>query len=178
MDGSFAVILFIATILIVLCLVSINYNNNNNNNNLVFPRVTTSDEDMLNAVNEFRSKGATCGNTYMPPVNPLVWNDNLASAAQAHSDDMAKNNYFSHVSQNGDTFIDRIEDSGYTQYRTAGENLAAGYSTAIDAVEGLMESPGHCMNIMNGSFKEMGSGFASNPNSTYRYYWTQNFGSR
>ena len=43
---------------------------------------------------------------------------------------------------------------------------------------GWLKSEGHCRNIMNGSFKELGVGYAANASSSYRTYWVQDFGAR
>lgn len=136
------------------------------------------EESVVKLVNEIRVSGATCGNIYKPPVEPLVWNDQLAKAASEHSTDMANKNYFSHDSQDGRTFATRITNAGYTPYRTVGENIAAGYDTPASVVAGWMSSTGHCNNIMNSSFKDTGVGFAYNSSSDFGTYWTQNFGSK
>jgi uncharacterized protein YkwD len=39
-----------------------------------------------------------------------------------------------------------------------------------------MNSAGHCQNIMNGGYRVIGVGYIFNQSSTYRHYWTQNFG--
>ncbi|MCY1014033.1 CAP domain-containing protein [Nannocystis pusilla] len=43
--------------------------------------------------------------------------------------------------------------------KAAGENIAAGYSTAAQVVNGWMTSTGHCNNIMNGNYKHLGVGY-------------------
>jgi uncharacterized protein YkwD len=113
---------------------------------------------VLTIVNQLRAAGATCGGTFQPPVAPLTMNANLQNAARAHSQDMATNNYFSHTSQNGATFDQRIWQSGFTGGFPLGENIAGGASSAQAAVDGWMQSPGHCRNIMNGSYRAIGVG--------------------
>ncbi|MCQ2385923.1 MAG: CAP domain-containing protein, partial [Clostridia bacterium] len=54
--------------------------------------------------------------------------------------------------------------------RTAGENIAKGYKTPAEVMQGRMNSPGHRANILNGSFRELGVGYVKNGN-----YWTQEF---
>ena len=125
-------------------------------------------QEILKLVNEVRAKGTTCGTTYYAPVDPLTWNQKLEYAAIKHSQDMQENNYFSHTSINGDTFSDRIEQEGYS-YASIGENIANGYSSAESVMNGWLNSQGHCANIMNANFTEMGVGRVGN-------YWTQDFG--
>jgi uncharacterized protein YkwD len=125
---------------------------------------------MLQLVNAARAKGCTCGTTLMPPVNPLTWNTILAQAALAHSTDMNDNNYFSHTGLDGSSPGDRITAAGYI-WTSYGENIAAGYPNEQSVMTAWLQSEGHCMNIMNAGFKEMGSGKDGT-------YWTQDFGSR
>lgn len=119
-------------------------------------------------INEARSKGCRCGNTYMPPVDPIKWNDQLAQAAQRHANDMHKNDHFDHTGSDGSTIKDRIEGAGY-KWRAIAENIAWGYTDVDAVVAGWLKSPGHCKNIMNGAYTEMGAAQAEE-------FWTQTFG--
>lgn len=101
---------------------------------------------------------------------PLTLNSTLTKAAQAHSADMAAHQNMSHTGSDGSTPGDRITRAGYT-WSSYGENVAYGYSTPEQVMDGWMTSPGHRANILNCSFKEIGVGLAQ-PNS----YWTQDFG--
>ena len=87
---------------------------------------------------------------------------------------MAANNYFSHTSRNGASFVTRIKAEGYPTPRS--ENIAAGRTTAQATLTQWMNSTGHRRNILDCTAKDMGVGVASNPRSTYRTYWTQDFG--
>ncbi len=100
----------------------------------------------------------------------------LRAAARGHSQDMAANNYFSHTSLDGRTFDQRIGEAGYTGAFPWGENIAAGQSTPEAVVTGWMASPGHCTNIMSAGYKAIGVGYGFSSSSTYRHYWTQDFG--
>jgi uncharacterized protein YkwD len=134
---------------------------------------TTTDSSqqlMLQLVNNARTKGCTCGTTVMPPVNPLTWNNTLAQVALAHSIDMNDNNYFSHTGLDGSSPGDRITAAGYT-WTSYGENIAEGYPDEQSVMNAWLQSEGHCMNIMDAGFKEMGYGKDGS-------YWTQDFGSR
>lgn len=104
----------------------------------------------------------------------LVLDDRLTSAAQRHSDDMARNNFMAHTGSDGSSPWDRIEDTGY-RYRLAAENVAAGYASPEEVVEGWMQSAGHRANILDCDLREIGVGYGYNAASTYRHYWTQNF---
>ncbi|WP_129716694.1 CAP domain-containing protein [Pedobacter sp. SYP-B3415] len=124
---------------------------------------------LLNKVNEIRASGCKCGQTTMPPVAPLKWNDLLASAALNHSKDMLRNNFFDHTSADGRTLGTRITQAGYV-WSAVGENIALGQRNETEVFNSWLNSEGHCKNMMSAKFKEMGAGRAGN-------YWTQDFGS-
>ena len=131
-------------------------------------------QEMTAAINAARGQARTCGSQFHEAVPPISWNDQLAAAAREHSVDMANNNHFSHQGTDGSSPGDRIERQGYSAI-TWGENIAAGYGDVERVVNGWLESPGHCSNIMNGSFRELGAGFAENENTQYGIFWTQVF---
>lgn len=97
-------------------------------------------------------------------------NSTLTRAAQDHSEDMAASGTMSHTGSDGSDPGARITRAGYT-WSTYGENVAYGYSTPEQVMNGWMTSPGHKANILNCSFKEIGVGLAQPGN-----YWTQDFG--
>lgn len=97
----------------------------------------------------------------------------LQTAAQRHRADMAARDYFSHTSQDGRTFADRIRAAGY-RGGTIGENIAAGQATASAVMRSWMSSSGHRANILNCAFTSLGVGHATG--GSYGHYWTQDFG--
>lgn len=147
----------------------------------------------LEEINKARASSQDCGEYgVMPPAPPLKWNDQLVYAAQIHSNDMAASNTFSHTGSGtssdlvaqalhpgiGSTLAERVEYAGYTGWSTLGENIAAGYQTVQEVINGWINSPGHCRNLMSPAFTEVGMARADNSNSTYKTYWTQDFGAR
>ena len=127
--------------------------------------------DLTNAA---RAQARSCGSTFYAAAPALAYNSLLEQAAQDHAADMASKNYFSHTSLNGRTFSQRITAAGYS-WRTAGENIAAGYATPEAVVQGWLQSPGHCANIMNPAFKDLGVGYGYGAASSYKHYWVQDF---
>jgi uncharacterized protein YkwD len=129
------------------------------------PAATSADsgptDRVLELVNAERAK-AGC--------SPVTVDAKLTKAAQNHSQDMADHTNMSHTGSDGSSMTDRLARVGYA-YRSAGENVAAGYGTAASVMDGWMNSPGHKANILNCGFKEIGIGLAGPGN-----YWTQNFG--
>ena len=108
-------------------------------------------------------------------LHPLAADTNLATAARDHSEDMGLQDYFSHESLDKRTVADRITAAGYS-YNTYGENIAAGQPTPERVVDAWMSSSGHRANILNPIYCDIGVGYAYLANSTYRHYWTQDFG--
>jgi len=144
-----------------------NSNANNNNNGTVY---NVNKATLLQLVNDIRKKGCTCGATVMPAVSAVIWNDQLAKAAYDHSVDMNTQDYFSHTGLDGSSPGQRITAAGYS-WTSYGENIAEGYSTEQIVMNAWLGSEGHCKNIMNVGFKDMGVGRDGN-------YWTQDFGSK
>jgi len=97
----------------------------------------------------------------------LVWNDDVASVAQAHSEDMLQRDFFAHTNPDGDSPFDRLRDAGIP-YSGAAENIAWGYPTAEAVLNGWLNSPGHKANIENCSLTEHGVGLVQT-------HWTHLF---
>jgi len=125
---------------------------------------------LLQLVNNYRTNGCTCGEDYFAPTTTLVWNNTLELVAHDHSSDMYKNNLFSHTGSDGSDPGNRVTRRNY-DWITCGENIAKGYPTEQNVIKGWIDSPGHCKNIMNPNFREMGV-------SKVGDYWTQVFGAQ
>lgn len=127
-------------------------------------------EQVVALVNEQRQQAG---------LKPMRLNSLLTTSAQAHSQDMALNDFFGHTGSNRSTAEDRIYETGYN-YATIGENIAAGFATPESVVQAWMNSPSHRQNILHPLLEEMGVGFYFLENDSgetnYRYYWTQDFG--
>jgi uncharacterized protein YkwD len=128
-------------------------------------------QELLDRVNQARAAGRSCGTTYYGPAPALAWNTNLFNAASAHSTDMAANNYFSHTSLDGRNAGQRITGAGYA-WSAYGENIAAGQTSVQSVVDGWLASPGHCANIMNPSYADIGTACVASSTSSYPTYWT------
>ncbi len=50
-----------------------------------------------------------------------------------------------------------------------------GPETPQEAVRGWMSSPGHCQNIMDARFAEMGVAYTASRSGEPRIYWVQEF---
>lgn len=97
----------------------------------------------------------------------------LSLVARDKSIDMQRNNYFDHTSPVYGSPFDMMRQYNIT-FRSAGENIAAGYSSSSRVVEGWMNSEGHRANIL-GSFHYLGVGYHYSATGGYKHYWTQMF---
>ena len=97
----------------------------------------------------------------------LTMDSALNNVAVAKAKDMINNNYFSHNSPTYGSPFDMMKKFGVT-YRTAGENIAKGQSTAQQVMNDWMNSPGHRANILNSSYTKIGIGY-------YNGAWVQEF---
>ena len=132
--------------------------------------------EVIELVNQARAQGGNCGGQgSFPPSGPLTWEPALTCAARVHSLDMADNDYFSHTNLEGNGPGWRLNQAGYNGGGW-GENIAAGYGSPTQAVQGWLDSDGHCANMLNPGFSETGVGYAYGPGASYGHYWTQTFG--
>lgn len=125
--------------------------------------LTTANE-MLRSINAARSSGVACDDKVMPPAPRLGVDALLVQAARLHSEDMLATNDLSHTGSDGSNPGQRIRRAGY-QPATWGENAARGQRTVEQVVGSWLRSPGHCRNLMNPAFTEMGGARAGN-------FWT------
>lgn len=126
----------------------------------------------LQLVNDARLRGARCGDRSFGPAPPVTLSGTLADVALGHAADMAEHNYFEHEDRAGHSPADRVRAVGYSE-KLVGENIAYGPTSAEEAVKGWLDSPGHCENIMDPRFVEMGLAYAPGRLSKPGLYWVQ-----
>lgn len=122
--------------------------------------VLSYEKEVVRLVNIERAKNG---------LSPLTYNWELSRVARYKSQDMRKNNYFSHTSPTYGSPFQMMKSFGIT-YKTAGENIARGYKTPEAVVNGWMNSSGHRANILNSTFTQIGVGYEKDG-----HYWTQMF---
>ena len=130
--------------------------------------------EILRLTNAARAEPRTCGERQFSAAPPLAWNATLASAALAHSRDMANRNYRRHAGKDGSQVGGRVSREGY-DWRRVGENIATGQGSPRQVMSAWLSSPHHCANIMHARFAEMGAAYAVNADSDTTIYWTQAF---
>ena len=126
----------------------------------------------LRLVNEARARGAQCGAQSFGPAPPLTLSLTLAGVAVGHATDMAVHDYFEHQDLAGQSPADRVRAAGYSE-KLVGENIAYGPKSVEEVVKGWLASPGHCQNIMDPHFVQMGIGLAPGHAARRGLFWVQ-----
>lgn len=128
----------------------------------------SGESDLLAQVNSFRASRG---------LSTLMVSDSLTVAAKWMATDMAVNNYFSHTSLDGRSPTQRMADAGYPAFSTwAGEDLAAGYTSAAQVLQGWINSPAHLAVLTNPAYRAIGIGRAYAAGTAYGWYWDADFG--
>ncbi|HEY6823093.1 MAG TPA: CAP domain-containing protein, partial [Steroidobacteraceae bacterium] len=135
------------------------------------PAASLASEALL-LVNDVRSRGTRCGERTFAPAPPLALSGSLGNVAYGHATDMAEHDYFEHRDLNGQSPADRVRAVGYRE-KVVGENIAYGPKSVEEVVQGWLDSPGHCENIMDPRFAEMGIAYASGRSGRHGLYWVQ-----
>lgn len=102
-------------------------------------------------------------------VSSLTLDSSLVEAASIRAKELSDS--FSHTRPNGSSCFTVLSELGIS-YGTAGENIAAGYSSSQSVMEGWRFSSGHYQNIISSKFKKIGIGVNIINN---QYYWVQIF---
>lgn len=98
----------------------------------------------------------------------------LNASAQNWNEWMVSTGNFTH----GQNFAGRISAVGYN-WQSAGENIATGFATPREVVNAWMASPDHCRNILDPSFRDIGTGVSAAAVGNYATQpstWTNDFG--
>lgn len=109
-------------------------------------------------------------------LQPLTMdNSALSAAAQVRAKEIVEK--FSHTRPDGTRCFTALQEQGidWQGKYYVGENIAAGYRTPAQVVDGWMHSEGHRRNIMSPNFKKLGVGYYYSSNSEYGAYWVQMF---
>lgn len=130
---------------------------------------------VLALINDARALPRRCGGQEFTATQPLDYSATLERAALSHARDMAANDFMGHVGSNGNTPDIRADLAGYP-WRSIGENVAAGQTSAQEVVNSWLESPSHCATLMDPRYSETGIAYALNPDSEHGIYWAQEFG--
>lgn len=102
-------------------------------------------------------------------LNPLIMDSTLMDAAMQRAAECAV--YYSHTRPNGKLCFSILDD---TYKNGCGENIAAGYTSADDVMNGWLNSEGHYANIVGESYNSIGIGCFYQDGALY---WVQLFSS-
>src|SRR5262245_13170306 len=129
--------------------------------------IDSEEQAMVSLINDYRAQNGK---------SQLRISAALTRAAEWMSSDMATKNYFSHTDSQGRDPFARMTSFGYNYPTSRGENLAAGYNDAIRTFNQWKTSPSHNSAMLNGNYNVIGIARVFGSNSTYKYYWTTDFG--
>lgn len=128
------------------------------------PNLEAYRKEVLRLVNAERKKAG---------VADLEMDDiKLTDAAQVRAKEIVES--FSHTRPDGRKCGTAYFDQGGSK-TYIGENIAAGYQSPEDVVNGWMNSEGHRWNILNKEYKKIGIGYYYQNQSEYRRFWVQMF---
>jgi uncharacterized protein (TIGR03437 family) len=129
--------------------------------------VDDTEQAMVRLINEYRAQRG---------LRQLKISICLTQAAEWMSGDMASKNYFSHTDSQGRNPFVRMSAFGYNYQTSRGENLAAGYSDPASTFNQWKNSSGHNAAMLNGNYSVIGIARVYGGGSTYKWYWTTDFG--
>jgi uncharacterized protein YkwD len=126
----------------------------------------------LQLINDVRARGTRCGERSFASAPPVTLSWTLTTVALGHATDMADHGYFEHEDLAGQSPADRVRAVGYHE-KLVGENIAYGPGSVEEVMQGWLDSPGHCENIMDPRFAEMGIALAQGRAPRHGLYWVQ-----
>jgi uncharacterized protein YkwD len=132
---------------------------------------------VLELVNQARARPRKCGSRSFQSAPPLTLSATLSRAALVHARDMSANKFLEHRGSDGSKPSERATRAGY-DWSVVAENIAEGPATAEIVVQGWLDSPGHCVNIMGAQYREMGLAYFTDFARKGEIYWAQTFGTR
>lgn len=127
------------------------------------PGKETCIEEIFALTNEEREK---------EDLDELSLSPTLCDIAQLRAVDMANNDYYAHVSPDGETAFTLLQEYGILYFNSA-ENIGKGTVTNERMVEKWMDSPKHRESMLSKTYHQLGVGIAIAEDGTT--YWVQIF---
>ncbi len=122
-------------------------------------------ENAVVLINKVRLQGCTCGKSYMPPVEPVLWDIIVEEVALEHSLNMQRLDRFGHDLEGEIDLAERFYSRGF-QLLAVGENIGIGQETEVELINAwFYKSPSHCETLMHPKLKYIGLAKAGR-------YWT------
>jgi len=110
----------------------------------LFASAALADKAATQALNQIRADNG---------VRKVSYSATLEKAAQAHLEDMIRNNFRAHTGSNGSTVGKRVKRAGY-RFCFVAENIAWGQRDLQSVMRGWVESPGHYRNLIHRKARE------------------------
>lgn len=129
--------------------------------------ISDLEQQKVNRANEKQLLELINAIRYRKDLDTLSYHSDISDVALSHSKDMHENGFFAHTSPTTGGLIDRVNQAQIS-YKRIAENLAVGQADAVLAHQGLMNSYGHRLNIINPLYEALGTG-------AYYKYYTQKF---
>ncbi len=138
---------------------------------------------LFSLINAYRNQSTLCWNDVQWVAWPrgsartLQFSAALARAAVSHNLTMIAQNCFAHVCPGEPRLDQRVEAAGYpSTWHSLWENLSAGYETASTAFGGWLDSEEHKQNALACQARAVGISRRFGAQTTFRWYWTVDFG--
>ncbi len=129
------------------------------------PGLLPEEQALMNAINEVRIAAG------MPVLN---LDARLATAARAHSQDMAAHNRLSHTGSDGSSLQTRLAKTGYPL--SSASELVAGAEASPRNLVALWMGNSDYRNILLNTWQDIGVGFVTQPDTDFYYFWTVTLG--
>ncbi len=128
---------------------------------------TVSKSDETTMFNFINSQRESIG------LQPLKLNKSLSTIAENYGKYMYTNGFFSHITPQGQTPLDRIQSSNLN-FVYVGENIALAPNVSSADI-GFMKSVPHRENILNQNYTDVGIGVINGGKSQYEEIFVQDF---
>ena len=111
-------------------------------------------------------------------LSPLTWDDGLADAARAHSQDMAENGLTGNTGSDGSTMLDRAEYAGIEMVHVAGNAFRVNLNTPEEVFELLINNRQRENNVIGefAGYGGVGIAFVPRDRETGHLFIVQKFG--
>lgn len=127
----------------------------------VIPKLSALEREMVDAVNMERLERG---------LSPYHVDAQLANVARAHAQDMVARDYVGHITPEGNTLRDRLQEHDL-EANWVGENFMRTVrpvdETVDHAIEWFMADPPHRKNILHTHYDRIGVGVAEGPPGWY-----------
>ena len=122
------------------------------------------ESQLFTAINQGRSQGRACGMQLYPPQPPFILDPQLVLAARCQAEDMAKRNYVSATTPEGDQVDFWVNPTGYNWNQLASHVSSA--ATPQQMADAWFASERICERMMSPTYTEAGIGWATDPGTT------------